>query len=186
MLEELFEALSHAWQQLLCSLGFANKSATILLLGLDNAGKTTMLYKLKSGTVQSFVPTQRPQEQTVTIGGLNLRAWDVGGHMRVRGMWEQYFGMADAIVFMVDAADKARLAEAATELRKLIDEPEIGEAPIAVLANKSDVSGALDRHALARGLGIERNVGSRIGVFESSLVRGTGYPEAFSWLADHF
>jgi GTPase SAR1 family protein len=71
---------------LLQQMGFLNKRATIVLLGLDNAGKTTLQYKLKHGNVQAFVPTQRAKEEELTIGGVSIKAWDLGGHQAVRSL----------------------------------------------------------------------------------------------------
>lgn len=70
----------------------------MLLLGLDNAGKTTLLYKLKEGKLRRFTPTQRPGVETVEIGNVQLKAWDLGGHKAVRDIWEDYYTEANACV----------------------------------------------------------------------------------------
>mmetsp|Transcript_18804 Transcript_18804/g.29889 ORF Transcript_18804/g.29889 Transcript_18804/m.29889 type:complete len:121 (-) Transcript_18804:549-911(-) len=71
--------------------GFYSKEATVVLIGLDNAGKTTLQYKLRTGESYSFVPTQKPQEQEITIGNVKLQTWDLGGHKAVRKLWKQYY-----------------------------------------------------------------------------------------------
>ena len=72
-------------------LGFLKKNATLVVLGLDNAGKTTLLYKLKNGTINTFSPTERPQVDEIDLGNIRFKAWDLGGHDQVRNIWEKYF-----------------------------------------------------------------------------------------------
>eukprot|EP00042_Codosiga_hollandica_P017453 m.48087 g.48087 ORF g.48087 m.48087 type:complete len:183 (+) comp47661_c0_seq1:22-570(+) len=107
----VFAAIGRFWSRLLYSLGLASKNAAIVLLGLDNAGKTTLLYRLRTGEMHSFLPTQRAQQQQLQIGQLRLNAWDVGGHERVRALWQTYAIQANAIIFLIDSADRARLGQ---------------------------------------------------------------------------
>jgi GTP-binding protein SAR1 len=130
-----------AWlQQLLASMfamfGFENKTATIIILGLDNAGKTTLLHKMQTGKVLSFAPTEIARDEHFSFGGVTFRAWDLGGHEAVRHLWQDYCVGAGAVVFMVDSADRERLAEAATELASVLRLPGVEEVPVAVLLNK--------------------------------------------------
>jgi len=174
-MSSLFSSLRGWLTSLLQSLGFASKSATVILLGLDNAGKTTLQHRLKSGQLQQFMPTQRAKEETMQIEGLTIRAWDLGGqahteqhraclqgealsrrtcfahdfpcvllfallgHAAARQLWVKYAAMADGLIFMVDAAEPSRLAEAATELKALLQAVAQAQVPVAVLANKSDI-----------------------------------------------
>lgn len=69
---------SRAQTGILRALGFYNREATVVLLGLDNAGKSSLQHRLKTGSMMSFVPTQKPREEEVVIGGLTVRAWDMG------------------------------------------------------------------------------------------------------------
>eukprot|EP00013_Stygamoeba_regulata_P016323 CAMPEP_0177674990 /NCGR_PEP_ID=MMETSP0447-20121125/26919_1 /TAXON_ID=0 /ORGANISM="Stygamoeba regulata, Strain BSH-02190019" /LENGTH=147 /DNA_ID=CAMNT_0019183261 /DNA_START=164 /DNA_END=607 /DNA_ORIENTATION=+ len=125
---------------LLYYLGLYSKTATLLLLGLDNAGKTTLLHKLKCGSIRSFAPTQRAQLEEVEFGNLTLRTWDLGGHEQVRTLWKEYLVDADAIIFMVDTADRERLPEAQRELACLMAIEGLSEVPLLVLGNKTDLA----------------------------------------------
>lgn len=109
----LWSGLRSWLSSVLQSLGFAQKQATIVLLGLDNAGKTTLQWKLKTGRLQQFAPTQRAKEEVLVIDGLQIRAWDLGGHQAARQLWTKYCAMADGIVVMVDANEPTRFPEAA-------------------------------------------------------------------------
>ena len=96
-------------------------------------------YRLKTGSLQQFLPTQRAKEETLVVEGLTLRAWDLGGHLAARQMWTRYAAMADAAIFMVDAADPERLPEAAQELKDLLACAEMAEVPVAIFANKCEL-----------------------------------------------
>eukprot|EP00276_Gloeochaete_wittrockiana_P011364 CAMPEP_0184647628 /NCGR_PEP_ID=MMETSP0308-20130426/4607_1 /TAXON_ID=38269 /ORGANISM="Gloeochaete witrockiana, Strain SAG 46.84" /LENGTH=138 /DNA_ID=CAMNT_0027078775 /DNA_START=121 /DNA_END=534 /DNA_ORIENTATION=- len=135
---DIFRVLSSLFTQILQKLGLLNKQAKILLLGLDNAGKTTLLYVLKEGTVKSFVPTERAHVEEIQLGKLSFKAWDLGGHERVRTLWQDFLVDADAIIFMVDSGDSDRFPEASRELHALL-QTETSNIPVVVLANKCDL-----------------------------------------------
>jgi len=186
--------MSFLWNwvwDLLYSLGLWKKKATILLLGLDNAGKTTLLHKVKYGTVRLFIPTVRASLEEVVVGNVQFRAWDLGGHQQVRSSWKDYFVEADAILFVVDAADHARLPEAKEELQVLLHDPALAEVKaFVVLGNKTDLQSALSREQLIAALGLDTIALGKVHderppvqVFRCSLVDGTGYVEAFNWLS---
>ena len=97
-----------AWvSYLLEQLGFsADKRGTVVLCGLDNAGKTTLLLRCTTGSVVSVPPTQRARDESFKLGGVTFKAWDLGGHEAVRHLWAKFCGGADGIVFMIDAAGR--------------------------------------------------------------------------------
>eukprot|EP01098_Paradermamoeba_levis_P013016 TRINITY_DN582_c0_g1_i3.p1 TRINITY_DN582_c0_g1~~TRINITY_DN582_c0_g1_i3.p1 ORF type:complete len:154 (-),score=41.95 TRINITY_DN582_c0_g1_i3:203-664(-) len=142
--------------EFLYKLGFLKKNATILLLGLDNAGKTTLLHKLKHGAIRLFIPTQRAQLEEIELGNVKLKAWDLGGHEQVRNFWREYYLEADAIIFVVDSADQDRLPEAKLELGKLLQSEELKECVFLVLGNKTDLPQSLEQEKLAKELGVEK------------------------------
>lgn len=166
-------------------LGFVDKEATIVILGLDNAGKTTLQHKLKTGSFKIFGPTARAREEEIAIGGLKVKTWDVGGHQAARRLWQGYTGAADAVIFIIDSSDRERLDEAAEELTKVAHALEL---PVAVFANKTDIANSLtsaeimERIPLLNDLS-EQEQGRQIALFPISVYRGTGYEEGFRWLA---
>ena len=87
---------------LLFTLGLQNKKATIVLVGLDNAGKTTLLHRLASGGLSSFPPTEKPHADRFALGGVSFRAWDLGGHDSVRHLWDDFLPDAHGVVFLVE------------------------------------------------------------------------------------
>ncbi|KAJ1478348.1 GTP-binding protein [Baffinella frigidus] len=166
---------------LLQALGLSSKEAKIVILGLDNAGKSTLLHKMCNNEVRSFVPTVKAHSRTFSLGRVNFTAWDLGGHEQVRDLWEEYYSSADAMVFMVDCADAQRFDEARVELSRLLKVEEAADVPVLILANKSDVEGSKTRHEVMQALDVD-DLDRDLEVFSCSLVTGGGYIEAFRWL----
>ena len=104
----------------LAKLGLFSKTGKLLVLGLDNAGKSTLLTLLVRDEVVPHAPTHQPVTDMITIGSMKMRAVDMGGHEIARRMWEMYSQDADGIVYIVDAMDRERFQEAGLALHKLL------------------------------------------------------------------
>ena len=122
------------------ALSSSKRRTRILMLGLDGAGKTTILYKLQLGEYTSTVPTVGFNVETVEYKNLNMTIWDVGGQTSIRRLWKHYFSGTDAIIYVVDSSDKERLELAKEELWSLINDEELQNAHLLVLGNKMDLS----------------------------------------------
>lgn len=129
--------------------------ARILMLGLDSAGKTTILYKLKLNETVSSIPTIGFNVETVTpVKGVTFTVWDVGGQDKIRPLWKHYFHNTEGLVYVVDSADKERFSEAKAELFWILDSDEMKGVPVVVLANKQDLPGACQPSEVASRLGL--------------------------------
>eukprot|EP00796_Vickermania_ingenoplastis_P009082 gene9082-6375_t len=122
---------------------FYKKKATILMVGLDAAGKTTILGKLKLNEVQETVPTIGFNVETVEYQNVTFHLWDVGGQERLRKLWRHYYDGANAIIFVIDSADIARLGDVKKELTTLLTEPILRDAILLIFCNKQDLPKAL-------------------------------------------
>nr|CAB3491428.1 unnamed protein product [Digitaria exilis] len=183
----------------LASLGrFWQKDAKILFLGLDNSGKTTLLHMLKDERLVQHAPTQQPTSEELSIGRINFRAFDLGGHQMARRVWKDYYAAkVDAVVYMVDAADVARFAESRAELAALLSDDALAGTPFLVLGNKIDLPWAAPEHELAYHLGVAGYTTGKGGVdlagtgvrpvevFMCSVVRKMGYGEGFRWMSQY-
>ncbi|XP_045707602.1 ADP-ribosylation factor-like protein 14 [Phyllostomus hastatus] len=127
------------------------KQAQILLLGLDSAGKSTLLYKLKLVEDTVTLPTVGFNVEMIELEkSLSLTVWDVGGQKKMRTVWDCYCERTDGLVYVVDSADKQRLQDSRREFKRILKNEHIKNVPVVLFANKQDVPGALTAEDITR------------------------------------
>jgi len=169
----------------LSALVSKEKDVRILMLGLDSAGKTTILYRLQIGEVVATVPTIGFNAETVQYKNLKFQAWDLGGQDKIRSYWRCYFENTSAIIFVIDSSDRDRLPTSRKELLTLLSEDELLSVPVLVFANKQDIPGAMKPEEMSDALGLAGVETNRPwSVRGSSALKGDGLEEGMDWLVD--
>ena len=115
----------------------------ILMVGLDAAGKTTILYKVKMNESVNTIPTVGFNVEEVTYKNVSFSVWDLGGQDKIRSLWQYYYENTSAIIFVVDSNDEDRLELAKEELWKLAREESLKDCIYLVYANKQDLPSAV-------------------------------------------
>ncbi|CCD23445.1 Arf family GTPase ARF3 NDAI_0B04110 [Naumovozyma dairenensis CBS 421] len=165
---------------------FGSREMKILMLGLDNAGKTTILYKLKLNKIKTSTPTVGFNVETVKYKNVKFNMWDVGGQARLRPLWRHYFPATTALIFVIDSNDDDRLIEAKEELYSIISEKEMEDVVLLVWANKQDLKNAKKPQEISEFLELDRNLKNQQWcVIGSNALTGQGLVEGLSWISNN-
>ncbi|KAG2501251.1 hypothetical protein HYH03_001058 [Edaphochlamys debaryana] len=154
----------------------------ILMVGLDNAGKTTIVKRLNGEDITTISPTLGFNIKTTTYKGYKLNIWDIGGQKTLRPYWRNYYEKTDALIWVVDSADLARLEDCKAELHSLLQEERLFSATLLIFANKQDIASALSVAELEKVLDIGSITKRRCRVVACSAVDGTGLREGFDFV----
>nr|QXF29036.1 Arf1e [Gefionella okellyi] len=158
------------------------EESKILMVGLDCAGKTTILYSMKLGDVVTTVPTLGFNVESVQHRNVTFNVWDMGGQEKLRHLWRHYYDGVKGIIFVVDSNDTARIDEARDTLHSMLGAEELGDAALLVLCNKQDLPQALKPSQVADKLGLS-SVKRQWHVQATTATTGTGLYEGLEWLS---
>eukprot|EP01017_Pseudomicrothorax_dubius_P013594 TRINITY_DN1605_c0_g1_i10.p1 TRINITY_DN1605_c0_g1~~TRINITY_DN1605_c0_g1_i10.p1 ORF type:complete len:168 (-),score=55.65 TRINITY_DN1605_c0_g1_i10:9-512(-) len=158
------------------------KEMKILMLGLDAAGKTTILYKLKLGEVIASVPTIGFYVETVEYKNIKFTVWDFGGQDKLRVLWRHYFQNTQGLIFVVDSSDRERVELAKEELHKMLGEEELRDAVVLVFANKQDL-GVMSVAEVTEKLGLHTLRGREWYIQGTCALSGDGLYDGLDWLS---
>jgi len=153
------------------------------MVGLDAAGKTTILYKLKLGEVVTTIPTIGFNVETVEYKKISFTVWDVGGQDKIRPLWRHYYQNTHGLIFVVDSNDRERIDQAKDELHRMLNEEELRDAVVLVFANKQDLPNAMPVHEVTEKLGLNSMSHRQWFVQSTCATTGDGLYEGLDWLS---
>merc|ERR1712066_341615 len=179
-------AFTKIWQRLI-----GKQEMRILMVGLDAAGKTTILYKLQLGEVVSTIPTLGFNVETVEYKNLKFTVWDVGGQDKIRPLWRHYYQNTHTIIFVVGSNDRERIDDssgsdnsAKEELHRMLAEPELRDAVLLVFANKQDLPNAMSVNEVTERLGLNQLRNRQWYIQSTCATTGDGLYEGLDWLSN--
>ncbi|CAK9163239.1 unnamed protein product, partial [Ilex paraguariensis] len=164
---------------------FSKREIRIVMVGLDAAGKTTILYKLKLGEVVTTIPTIGFNVETVEYKNINFTVWDIGGQDQISRLWRFYFSNTQGLIFVVDSNDRDRAGEARDKLHKLLNEDELKDAVLLVFANKQDLPNAMNAAEITDKLGLQSLRQQRWYIQSTCATSGEGLYEGLDWLSNN-
>lgn len=171
-LKDLFETFS------------SGSPARIVMLGLDAAGKTTILYKIKLNEIVSTIPTIGFNVETVSpVKGVTFTVWDIGGQDKIRPLWKHYFNNTEGLVYVVDSNDRERILESREELFAILENNEMRGVPVVIIANKQDQPNALGTSDVADLLCLHKLTSRKWFIQPACAIKGEGLHESISELA---
>ncbi|KAG4306422.1 hypothetical protein PORY_000410 [Pneumocystis oryctolagi] len=156
----------------------------MLLRGLDNAGKSTIVKKISGEDVTAISPTVGFNIKTLMWDCFKLNIWDIGGQKVLRGYWRNYFEYTDAIVWTVDLTDYTRLKEGCDALKQLLKEDRLLGTTLLILGNKCDIESAMEIDELKLHLEVEKITTHSHNIFRISAISGLMLYDAFKWLIE--
>jgi len=156
----------------------------ILILGLDNAGKTSVMKRISGDDVHKTNPTVGFNIKSLEYNGYTLNMWDVGGQKTIRAYWRNYFEQTDGIIWVVDSVDRWRLEECRLQLKDILSQEKLAGASLLILANKQDLGGALSYQEISIALGLDdpEIAGRHMSITGCSAMTGQGLESGFGWI----
>ncbi len=163
----------------------SGKEHKILMVGLDCAGKTTILYRLQLGEVVSTIPTVGFNLETLKYKNVNFQVFDLGGQTSSRNYWNFYYNSVSAIIFVVDSRDTDRIPLAREEFQTILGDDMLKDVPVIVFSNKIDLEGAADLGEVSKALGLQDVQDRPWHIVGTSAIKNTGLGDGIEWLAQN-
>jgi len=165
---------------------FWKQEMELTLVGLQNSGKTTLVNVLSNGVYdENMIPTVGFNMKKVTKGNVTIKMWDIGGQTRFRSMWERYCRGVNAIVYVVDAANKENFELSKKELHELLLKPTLAGIPLLVLGNKNDLPEAITAEELTDTFGLKDIEGREVCCYSISAKNNVCIDTTLQWLIKH-
>ncbi|KAL2367839.1 hypothetical protein RJ035_005025 [Blastomyces gilchristii] len=160
-----------------------DKEMRILMLrGLDNAGKTTIVKRIMNEDITTVSPTLGFIIKSIDFQGYKLNIWDVGGQKTLRSYWRNYFEKTDALIWVVDATDRLRIDDCREELAGLLQEERLMGASLLVFLNKIDVEGGMGKDDIREALQLDAIKTHKWTIFPCSAMTGSNLNEGLEWV----
>ncbi|XP_065556887.1 ADP-ribosylation factor-like protein 5B [Artemia franciscana] len=164
---------------------FGNEEHKIVIVGLDNAGKTTILYQFLMNDVVQTSPTIGSNVEEIVWKNIHFIMWDLGGQESLRVAWNTYYIHTEFIILVVDSTDRERLSISREELHKVVNQDELKNAAILLFANKQDVKGCMSVAEISRQLNLTSIKTHRWQIQPCCALTGEGLYQGLEWISNN-
>ncbi|XP_063326880.1 putative ADP-ribosylation factor-like protein 5C [Pelmatolapia mariae] len=161
---------------------FGDKEHKVIIVGLDNAGKTTILYQFLTKEAVHTSPTIGSNVEQITVRKTHFLVWDIGGQESLRASWYSYYGNTEIVILVVDSTDRERLTVTKEELHRMLAHEDLQNAAILILANKQDMKGSLTAAEISQFLTLNSITTHSWHVQACCALTGEGLPASLDWM----
>ena len=156
----------------------------IIILGLQEAGKTTILYRLSLGQFVQTSPTIGSNVEELTYNNVKFQAWDLGGQESIRALWDVYYVNTDAVIYVIDSKDDENFEISKSEFYKVLANKNLKNSVILIFANKQDLPGAKNINKIIEDYELNKIKDHIWHIQPCSAVNGEGLVNGIKWLSD--
>ncbi|XP_077590807.1 putative ADP-ribosylation factor-like protein 5C [Stigmatopora nigra] len=161
---------------------FGNREHKVIIIGLDNAGKTTILYQFLTKEAVETTPTVGSNVEQISVGNTHFLMWDIGGQSSLRNTWYSYYSNTEIVILVVDSTDPLRLTLTKDELHRMLAHDDLQSASVLVLANKQDVKGSMTPTEISRHLTLDAVTSHSWHVQPCCGLTGEGLTASLDWM----
>ncbi|XP_067426463.1 putative ADP-ribosylation factor-like protein 5C [Thunnus thynnus] len=164
---------------------FGDREHKVVIVGLDNAGKTTILYQFLTKEAVHTSPTIGSNVEQITVRNTQFLVWDIGGQESLRASWYSYYSNTEIVILVVDSTDRERLTVTKEELHRMLAHEDLQNAAILIMANKQDMKGSLTAAEISQCLTLDTITTHSWHVQACCALTGEGLPASLDWMKSH-
>ncbi|KAJ7369785.1 ADP-ribosylation factor-like protein 5B [Desmophyllum pertusum] len=164
---------------------FSNEEHKVIIVGLDNAGKTTILYQFLMSEVVHTSPTIGSNVEEVVWKNIHFLMWDIGGQESLRSAWNTYYTNTEFLIVVVDSTDRERLAVTKAELYNMLNHEDLRQAAVLIYANKQDVKGSMSVAEISEQLNLTSIKDHGWHIQACCALTGEGLYQGLGWITNH-
>uniref|UniRef100_H3B685 ARF like GTPase 5C n=2 Tax=Latimeria chalumnae TaxID=7897 RepID=H3B685_LATCH len=165
-----------------CISAFSSTEHKVIIVGLDNAGKTTILYQFLMNEVVHTSPTIGSNVEEIVVKKTHFLMWDIGGQETLRSAWNSYYSNTEFVILVVDSTDRERLTVMKEELYKMLAHEELRNAAVLVFANKQDVKNSMTAAEISGLLTLTSIKDHPWHIQGCCALTGEGLPAGLDWM----
>ncbi|KAL4659282.1 ADP-ribosylation factor-like protein 5B [Arapaima gigas] len=164
---------------------FGDREHKVIIIGLDNAGKTTVLYQFLTKEAVHTSPTIGSNVEEITVQKTRFLMWDIGGQESLRTSWNSYYCNTEIVILVVDSTDRERLTLSKEELHRMLAHEDLQNAAVLILANKQDMKNSMTAAEISKYLTLSSITGHSWHIQACCALTGEGLPASLEWMRSH-